>query len=134
MKLHPFYSKKILNLFKKPKHAGIIKNYSGIGRVGNPNCGDVLWLYIKVSQNKKGEDFIKDAKYHTLGCVAAIAFSEELCKQIKGKTLKQAKKLTNKKLIKSLGKVPKIKYHCSLLAEQALKKAIKNYEKKCQKK
>lgn len=116
--------------FKHTKYMGTIKNYSGLGKAGNPICGDVLWIYIKISKNKKGKDFIKDAKYRTLGCVAAIAFSEEVCKLVKGKTLKQAKKITNQRLVKSLGKVPKIKFHCSLLAEQALKDAIKNYEKK----
>lgn len=119
------YSKKVLNRFENTKHSGEIKNYSGVGKSGNPVCGDVLWVYIKVDKGS-----IKDIKYKTLGCVAAIAFSEELCRLVKGKTLKQAKQITNKRLVKSLGKMPKIKYHCSLLAEQALKNAIKDYESK----
>lgn len=124
------YSKKVMNRFKHLKHSGEIKNYDGVGKVGNPQCGDILWVYIKVGKNKKGKEFIKDIKYKTLGCVAALAFSEELARLAKGKTLKKAKMITNQRLIKSLGKVPKIKFHCSLLAEQALKNAIKDYEKK----
>lgn len=119
------YSNKVLNRFEHTKHSGEIKNPDGIGKVGNPRCGDILWVYIKVEKDK-----IKDIKYKTLGCVAAIAFSEELCRLAKGKTLKQAKQITNLKLVKSLGKMPKLKYHCSLLAEQALKRAIKDYESK----
>ncbi len=119
------YSKKIINRFENPKFAGKIKSPDGTGKVGNPICGDIMHIYIKVNKEK-----IKDIRYNILGCVAAIAFSEELCRQVKGKTLKQAKQITNKKLIKSLGKMPSHKFHCSLLAEQALKKAIQNYEKK----
>lgn len=119
------YSKKVIERFKHPKHSGEIKNADGIGKAGNPVCGDVMWIYIKVDKNK-----IKDIKYKTLGCVAAIAFSEELARLVKGKTIKQAKKITNKRLVKALGKMPRFKYHCSLLAEQALKNAIKDYEKK----
>lgn len=124
------YSKKVLKLFEHPKHVGEIKNPNGVGKVGNPICGDIMHVYIRVGKNKEGEKIIEDIKFKTLGCVAALAFSEELCKLAKGKTLKEAKKITNQRLVKELGKIPKIKYHCSLLAEQALKKAIKQYEKR----
>lgn len=119
-----------MNLFHNTKFSGEIKNPDGIGTVGNVQCGDILKVFIKIDKNKKGEEYIKDIKYKTLGCVAAISFSEELCRLAKGKTLKQAKHITNKVLVQSLGKIPKIKFHCSLLAEQALQRAIEDYRSK----
>lgn len=119
-----------MEYFLKPKNVGVIKNYDGLGKVGNPVCGDVLWLYIKVGKNAKGEEIIKDAKFQTLGCAVAIANSSLLTEMIKGKSLKQALKLTQKDLIKELGKVPPIKIHCSFLAIDALKEAINDYKSK----
>ena len=116
--------------FMNPKNVGVIKNPSGIGKVGNPVCGDVLWLYIKVTEDKKGRKVIKDAKFQTLGCATAIANGSLLTELIRGKTIKEAKKLTQKDLVKKLGKVPSIKIHCSFLAVDALKEALNDYETK----
>jgi len=127
------YSKKVMQYFMHPKNVGEIKNADGIGKVGNILCGDVMWVYIKVGKNKKGEEIIKDIKFKTLGCGAAIATSSVVTKLAKGKTLKEATKITNKDIVKVLGSLPPIKYHCSLLAEQALTEAIYLYLKKTKK-
>ena len=97
------YTKKVMEHFQKPHNYGRIKNPDGIGKAGNPTCGDVMLLYIKVAKNKKGEEFIKDIKFETLGCAAAIATSSVITDLAKGKTLKQALKIDNKKIVKSLG-------------------------------
>lgn len=108
-----------------------MKNPSGTGKMGNPVCGDVLWLYIKVKKDKKtGEEIITAASFETLGCVVAIAVSSILTSMLIGKTLKQAKKITKKDILKKIGSVPSIKKHCSVLGAEALQKAIKDYEKK----
>ena len=119
------YNKKVLDAFKNPKNVGEIKNADGIGKVGNPRCGDVMYIYIKV---EKG--IIKDIKFKTFGCVAAIATSSILTELAKGKTLEQAKKISKQDIIDALGNLPNIKIHCSVLAEEGLKKAIEDYEKK----
>jgi len=119
------YSKELMRRFRHPKNYGEIKNYSGLGKIGNPTCGDELWLYIKVKDNK-----IKNIKFKIFGCPVAIAVSDMVCDLAKGKTIEKAKKITNKLIAKKLGKLPKIKYHCSLLGEEALLAAIKDYEKK----
>jgi nitrogen fixation NifU-like protein len=120
------YSKKILERFQKPKFAGKIEDADAVGRVGNLKCGDIMEIFIKVKDNK-----IKDIKFLTYGCVAAVASSDVLCELAKGKTLGQALKITSKDVIKALGgEVPLIKIHCSVLAQDALKKAIENYRKK----
>jgi len=123
------YSEKVMKNFLHPKNMGEIKNPDGIGKVGNPICGDVMWIYIKVSKNKKQEEEIKDIKFKTFGCVAAIATSSALTQLAKNKSLKEAKKITKKDIAKSLQGLPPIKMHCSNLASDALKLAIKNYEK-----
>lgn len=120
-----YYSKELMKRFRNPKNYGEIKNADGIGKVGNPTCGDVMWLYIKVKDNK-----INKIKFRTFGCPAAIAVSDMVCDLAKGKTINEAKKITNKLIAKKLQGLPKIKYHCSLLGEQALHKAIEDYEKK----
>ncbi len=127
------YTKEVLKHLKNPKNMGEIKNADGIGKVGNILCGDIMWVYIKVGKNKKGEEIIKDIKFRTLGCGAAIATSSVVTELAKGKTLKEAMKITNKDVIKALGSLPLIKYHCSLLAEQALTEAIYIYLKKTSK-
>ncbi|MEK7562565.1 MAG: iron-sulfur cluster assembly scaffold protein [Patescibacteria group bacterium] len=121
------YTKKVLETFKNPHNYGKIKNASGIGKVGNVVCGDVMWLYIKVVKNKKGEEIIKDIKFETFGCVAAISTSSIITDLVKGKTIKEASKITKDNVIESLGGLPKIKYHCSVLAVDALAAAIKDY-------
>jgi len=128
MKQKNIYSKEIMKHFLHPKNIGVIKNYDGLGKVGNPICGDILWLYIKVGKNAKGEKIIRDAKFQTLGCAVAIANSSLLTEMIIGKTIKEAKKINQKDVIKKLGKVPPIKIHCSFLAIDALKEAINDYK------
>ena len=127
------YTKKVMAHFKNPHNYGFLKNHDGVGQVGNPTCGDVMKLYIKVAKNKKGEEIIKDIKFQTYGCVAAIATSSVVTNLAKGKTLQQALKIDNKKIDASLGGLPNIKLHCSMLGADALKKAIKNYLSKDEK-
>ena len=119
------YSKKVMKHFQEPKNVGEIKNADGVGKVGNPVCGDMMYVYIKVKDNK-----IKDIKFKTFGCVAAIATSSILTELAKGKTLEKAEKLTNKDVANSLDGLPPIKMHCSNLAAEALHTAIKDYKKK----
>lgn len=121
------YSKKVINAFRDPHNYGKLKDYDGLGKVGNPQCGDVLWLYIKVDKNKKGEEIIKDISFETFGCVAALASSSIITDLAKGKTIKGALKLTMKDVTKELGGLPEIKIHCSVLAIDALHKAVDDY-------
>ena len=119
------YNSKVMKHFSKPKFVGEIKNADGVGEVGNMKCGDVMRVYIKVEKNK-----IKDIKFKTFGCVAAIAASDAMCQLAKGKTLSDAMKITDKQIADSLGGLPCVKLHCSVLGSQALKKAIEDYKKK----
>lgn len=119
------YSKKVIEHFTNPKNMGEMENPDGVGEIGNPSCGDVMHVYIKVKDNK-----IKDIKFQTFGCAAAIASSSMTTEIAKGKTLEEAKKLTMKDVVSELGELPKIKMHCSGMAVQGLKKAIEDYEKK----
>ncbi len=121
------YTKKVLQTFKNPHNYGKIKNADGIGKVGNIICGDVMHLYIKVAKNKEGEETIKDIKFETFGCVAAISTSSIITDLAKGKTIKQALKITKDNVTGSLGGLPKIKYHCSVLAVDALAEAVFDY-------
>ncbi len=124
------YSKKVIQEFTHPKNLGEIKNPDGIGKVGNPTCGDMMWLYIKVRKNTKGQEIIKDVKFKTFGCAAAIATSSMITQIAKGKTLKEAEKITRNDVAESLKGLPPIKMHCSNLASDALKRAIEDYRKK----
>ena len=108
--------------FKKPKNVGKIKNADGIGKVGNIVCGDVMWFYIKVKNNK-----ISDVKFQTFGCVVAIAVSSMLTEIVKGRSLKKAINITKYDILKKARKVPPIKVHCSVLAADALHEAIYDY-------
>ena len=119
------YSKKILKRFSNPKNVGRMKNPDGIGDVGNMVCGDRMVVYIKVKKEK-----IKDISFLTYGCVSAIASSDIVCDLVKGKTLKEAEKLTYDRVVKALGGMPPIKLHCSVLGISALKKAIEDYRNK----
>ncbi len=121
------YNKKVLQHFKSPHNFGKIKNPDGIGKVGNIICGDVMWIYIKIGNNKKGEEIIKDIKFETYGCVAALASSSIVTDLAKGKTIEQALKINQEEMIKSLGGLPPIKTHCSILAVDALLEAIYDY-------
>ena len=122
------YSKKVIEHFKNPRNMGQMENPDGIGKVGNPICGDIMYVYIKVKDNK-----VADIKFQTMGCIAAIASSSMITELAKGKTLGKAKKITNKDVAKSLGDLPPLKLHCSNLAADALKKAIEDYEEKTNK-
>jgi nitrogen fixation protein NifU and related proteins len=119
------YNKKVTALFKHPKNMGEMKNPDAVGQVGNPSCGDVMKIYLKIQKDK-----IRDIKFQTMGCVAAIATSSMVTEIAKGKTLEQAKKISNKDVAKRLGGLPLIKMHCSNLAADALRRAIESYEKK----
>jgi len=119
------YSAKVMEHFANPRNVGEIKDADGIGLVGNPVCGDVMKMYIKVR-----DGVIVDAKFKTFGCGAAIATSSMATELIKGKKIEEALKLTNKTVTEALGGLPKVKLHCSVLAEQALKNALEDFYKK----
>ena len=121
------YTKKTIELFKNPKNLGKIKNPDGYGIAGNIICGDLMHLYIKIGKNKQGKEILKDVKFETLGCVAAIATSSIITELAKGKTIKQALNINKKEIIKSVGSLPPIKIHCSVLAIDALSEAIYDY-------
>lgn len=123
------YSPLVLKHFANPKNVGIIKNPDGVATVGNPICGDIMKFYIKVEKKGKVE-FIKDVKFQTLGCGAAIATSSMMTVLVKGKPLKEAEKISKNAIVKALGGLPPVKIHCSVLADEGLKKAIKNYRSK----
>jgi nitrogen fixation NifU-like protein len=122
------YSKDVIRRFKHPKFAGEIKNADAIGQVGNAACGDIMKVFLKIDKNKKGEAKIKDIKFKTMGCVAAIASSDAVCELAKGKTLEEAKHINKKDILKKVGNLPQIKHHCSILGEEALLEAIKDYQ------
>ncbi len=123
------YSEKVMEHFRNPRNVGVIDNASGIGKVGNPVCGDIMNLYIKVEG-----DIIIDAKFKTFGCGAAISTSSMVTELVKGKTIKEALEVSNHAVAEALGGLPSIKMHCSVLAEGALKSAIDDYLKKSGKK
>jgi nitrogen fixation NifU-like protein len=123
------YSEKVMEHFRNPRNVGEMKNPDGIGHVGNPVCGDIMELYIKVENN-----IIVDAKFKTFGCGAAIATSSMVTELVKGKTVDEALKISNRAVAEALGGLPKIKMHCSVLAEEALKSAIDDYMRKTKKK
>jgi len=128
------YTKEVLKHFKKPHNYGKIKNPDGVGKVGNIICGDVMWLYIRISKDKKGKEIIKDIKFETFGCVAALATSSVITDLAKGKSLEQALKIDNKKIVKALKGLPPVKMHCSVLASDGLAEAIYDYLVKNKKK
>lgn len=127
------YSKKVIEHFKNPHNQGIIKNADAVGKVGNPVCGDVLKIYLKIARKRttdnRQQDYIKDIKFETLGCAAAIAVSSALTDAVKGKTLDDALKITKDQIVDDLGGLPLPKIHCSMLGIEALNKAIKEFKK-----
>ena len=124
------YSPLVLKHFANPKNVGVIKNPDGVATVGNPVCGDIMKFYVKIEKNKNNEEYIKDVKFQTLGCGAAIATSSMMTQLVKGKPLKEAEKISKNAIVKALGGLPPAKIHCSVLADEGLKKAIKNYRSK----
>ena len=119
------YNKKVMEHFTNPKNVGKIEDASAVGTVGNPTCGDILRLYLKIE-----DGIIIDAKFKTFGCGAAIASSSMLTEIIKGKHIDEAIKTSNNDILCALGDLPPIKRHCSVLAEEALESAIKDYNEK----
>lgn len=119
------YSEKVMDHFAHPRNVGVIEDASGVGKVGNPVCGDVMELFIKVENN-----IIKDVKFRTFGCGAAIATSSMVTEMVMGKTIDEALEISNKAVAQALDGLPPVKMHCSVLAEDALKAAIDDYMKK----
>ncbi len=120
------YTKEVMDLFLKPENMGEIEDASAIGKVGNPVCGDIMWVYLKIDD----QDIIQDVKVKTFGCVAAIATSSKTTMIIKGMDIKEAYKVTKKQVAEELGGLPKTKMHCSNLAVDAVQRAIHDYLKK----
>lgn len=119
------YSKKVMEHFFNPKNVGVIEDADGIGEVGNPKCGDIMRMYIKVKH-----DVITDIKFQTFGCGAAVATSSMVTEMVKGKKLDEALKITNKQVAEALDGLPPIKMHCSNLAQAGIKSAIDDYYKR----
>lgn len=119
------YSEKVMDHFSNPRNVGEIEKADGIGEVGNAHCGDIMKIYLKVEN-----DVIVDVSFKTFGCGAAIATSSIATEMIKGKTIDEALKLTNKAVVESLDGLPAAKLHCSVLAEEAVKAAIEDYRNK----
>lgn len=116
------YSDKVMDHFKNPRNVGEIPDADGIGEVGNAKCGDIMKMYLKIKDN-----VITDVKFETFGCGSAIASSSIATEMIKGKTIEEALAVTNKQVVDALGGLPAHKLHCSVLAEEAIKAAVKNY-------
>ena len=120
------YSEKVLDHFTHPRNVGEIEDANGVGEVGNAKCGDIMKIYLKVSD----DGIIEDVKFKTFGCGAAIATSSMATEMVKGKSLEEALKLTNKAVAEALDGLPPVKMHCSVLAEEALRSAISDYYKR----
>ena len=119
------YSDKVMDHFENPRNVGIIEDANGVGEVGNPTCGDIMKMYLKIE-----DDVIVDVKFKTLGCGSAIATSSMATELIKGKTITEALELTNKAVVEALDGLPARKIHCSVLAEDAIRMALKDYYEK----
>jgi nitrogen fixation NifU-like protein len=122
------YNEKVLKHFQNPHNQGVIKDADGVGQVGNPVCGDIMKIYIKVGKDKKGQEIISKIKFETLGCGAAIATSSMLTDMAMGKTLEEAGKIGKLDIANELGGLPAPKLHCSVLAHEGLAEAIKDYK------
>jgi len=116
------YSEKVMDHFRNPRNVGVIEDADGVGEVGNPVCGDIMKIYLKIK-----DDVIEDVKFETFGCGSAIASSSMATEMIKGKPVSEALSLTNKAVTEALDGLPAHKLHCSVLAEEAIKKAMKDY-------
>lgn len=119
------YTEKVMDHFQNPRNVGEIENADGVGEVGNAKCGDIMKMYLKIEN-----DVIVDIKFKTFGCGAAIATSSVATEMIRGKTIQEALKITNKQVIEQLGGLPPAKVHCSVLAEEAVRAAIADYYRK----
>ena len=116
------YSEKVMDHFRNPRNVGVIEDADAIGEVGNAKCGDIMKMYLKIE-----DDVVKDVKFETFGCGSAIASSSMATELIKGQPLSEVRKLTNKAVAEALDGLPDYKMHCSVLAEEAIKKAVKDY-------
>ncbi|MBR3638509.1 MAG: Fe-S cluster assembly scaffold protein NifU [Lachnospiraceae bacterium] len=119
------YSEKVMDHFRNPRNVGVIENANGIGEVGNAKCGDIMKMYLLIE-----DDIVKDVKFETFGCGSAIASSSMATEMIKGKPLSEVRELTNKAVAEALDGLPDYKMHCSVLAEEAIKNALEDYEKR----
>lgn len=119
------YNKKVIDTFANPRNVGEIENADGVGTVGNASCGDIMQVFLKIEDEK-----IVDAKFKTFGCAAAIASSDTATEMIKGKSLEEALKIKNSDVVEALEGLPPQKIHCSVLAEEAIAEAIKDYRSK----
>ena len=119
------YSEKVMDHFEHPRNVGEIENADGVGEVGNPTCGDIMRIYLKIDN-----DIITDVKFKTFGCGSAIASSSMATELIKGKSIKEALELSNKAVVEALDGLPSMKIHCSVLAEEAIKAALVDYYEK----
>lgn len=117
------YTEKVMDHFTSPRNVGEVENANGVGEVGNPSCGDIMRISLRVE-----DDMIKDIKFRTFGCGAAIATSSMVTEMVKGKSLEEALQVTNKAVAEALGGLPPLKMHCSNLAADALRKAIEDYQ------
>jgi nitrogen fixation NifU-like protein len=122
------YSEIVMDHFRNPRNAGRIEDADGIGQVGNPKCGDIMKIYLKIK-----DDIIEDVKFETFGCASAIASSSIATEMIKGKSINEAVEISNKAVVEALGGLPPVKIHCSVLAEQAVKSALYDYAQKTNK-
>lgn len=122
------YTKEVMDHFSNPRNVGEIEDADGVGEAGNMRCGDLMWIYVKISET--GEHVIEDIRFKTLGCAAAIATSSIVTEIAKGKTVEEALAITKADVAESLGGLPPVKMHCSLLATDALREAIYDYYKK----
>ena len=116
------YSEKVMDHFRNPRNVGVIENADGVGEVGNAKCGDIMKIYLRIEN-----DIIEDVKFETFGCGSAIASSSMATELIKGKSINDAMTLTNKAVAEALDGLPPVKMHCSVLAEEAIKMALKDY-------
>lgn len=123
------YNKTVIDRFQNPRNAGILHGANAVGQVGNAACGDVMKICLKINN----DTVIESAKFKTFGCCAAIASTDIVCDLVKGKTIEEALKITNKDVVKMLGELPPHKIHCSILAEEAIRAAIEDYYKKKEK-
>ena len=119
------YSKKVMDHFENPRNLGKMDDADGVGEVGNAKCGDIMKIYLKIN-----DGIISDVKFNTFGCASAIATSSMATEMVKGKTVEEALALTNKAVMESLGGLPPEKVHCSVLAEEAIKSAIEDYNRR----
>jgi nitrogen fixation NifU-like protein len=124
------YSDKVMDHFSNPRNVGEIENPDGLGEAGNPKCGDIMKIYLKVKDNPDGVAVIDDVKFKTFGCASAIASSSMATEMIKGKTVEEAWAMTNVAVAEALDGLPPVKMHCSVLAEEAIHKAINDYREK----